>query len=51
LVLSIDSTNSFLTINKRSKGFIAVATYIRTNQNPKERGGAVRRLSLLGFMP
>ncbi len=29
---------------------IAVATSIRTNQNPKEGSGAPRRLSLLGFM-
>jgi len=29
---------------------IAVATYIRTNQNQKESGGAERRHSLFGFM-
>jgi hypothetical protein len=29
---------------------IAVATRIKTNQNPKEGGGAVRRLSLLVFL-
>jgi len=29
---------------------IAIATCIRTNQNPEERGGAPSRLSLLGFM-
>jgi len=30
--------------------FIAITTYIRTNQNPKEGGGAPRRHPLWGFI-
>jgi len=34
----------------REIGLVAVATYIRTNQKPKDGGGAPRRLSLLALM-
>jgi hypothetical protein len=34
----------------REIGLVAVATYIRTNQKPKDGGGAERRISLLGLM-